>query len=667
MDSALRPRDIQARIRAGETPEAVAEAAQTTVDKIMTYAGPVLAEREHVAERAQRSSVRRAPGESAGGARTLGDAVAAHLRSGNVDPATVAWDAWRREDGRWSLTAPFESSERQRHRRVHLRRPGQLRRPRQRRRALAGRRGRRRRRAGTGDDLRAGPPAPAVRRTRGRAAARRRRHRAGFPGRAREPRCRGAGGGLPRRLAGLRRPRSARGGRRGGRRRTTRTPTINDRPPAGAEEARPRLGAELGRDHVRRRRPVIRAFLGAAQAAVTCKYAPVMSYFVTGATGFIGRHLVQELVDHREGDIFVLVRAGSMARIDALDQALGLGPGQPVVGDLAERRARRRPRVGGRARREDRPLLPPRRDLRHDRRRRHQRAAERRRHPPRPPAGRAAEGRLLPPGLVGRGRGRVPRPLRRDDVRRGPAPALAVPPHEVRVGEDRARPRRPCPWRVYRPAIVVGDSADRRDGQDRRALLLLPAPQAAARQPARVAAAGRRRPRRHQRGAGRLRRQGDGPPRPPARPRRRGVPPGQPGAAVHGRDDQRLLRRGGCAPLRHAGRPQRDQRRAARAGAATVPRVRARQRGWSRSAPVQALLDQTLGRLGIPAEVLAHTGFRPVFDSRITEKALAGLGDRGARPGDLRPHAVGLLGGEPRHVHRPRTRRTGPRSRASTS
>ena len=31
---------------------------------------------------------------------------------GNVDPATVAWDAWRREDGRWSLTAQFEASER---------------------------------------------------------------------------------------------------------------------------------------------------------------------------------------------------------------------------------------------------------------------------------------------------------------------------------------------------------------------------------------------------------------------------------------------------------------------------------------------------------------------------------------------------------------------------
>ena len=58
MESVLRPRDIQARIRAGETPEAVAAAAQTTVDKIMPYAAPVLAEREHVAQRAQRASIR---------------------------------------------------------------------------------------------------------------------------------------------------------------------------------------------------------------------------------------------------------------------------------------------------------------------------------------------------------------------------------------------------------------------------------------------------------------------------------------------------------------------------------------------------------------------------------------------------------------------------------
>jgi len=111
MDSALRPRDIQARIRAGETPEAVAQAAQTTVDRIMAFAAPVLAERAHVAQRAQASSVRRRSGES--GARTLGEAVAGHLRSANVDPDTaVEWDACRREDGKWTLTGVYTAGSR---------------------------------------------------------------------------------------------------------------------------------------------------------------------------------------------------------------------------------------------------------------------------------------------------------------------------------------------------------------------------------------------------------------------------------------------------------------------------------------------------------------------------------------------------------------------------
>lgn len=112
MESTLRPRDIQARIRAGETPEAVAEAAQTSVEKIMPFAAPVLAEREHVAQRAQRSSVRRGDAGAPGGARTLGEAVEAHLRGRNVAPDAVAWDAWRREDGRWTLTAEFATAAR---------------------------------------------------------------------------------------------------------------------------------------------------------------------------------------------------------------------------------------------------------------------------------------------------------------------------------------------------------------------------------------------------------------------------------------------------------------------------------------------------------------------------------------------------------------------------
>lgn len=111
MESALRPRDIQARIRAGESPEQVAEAARSTVEKIMPFAAPVLAEREHTAQRAQKASVRRRPGE-ASAVRTLGDAVAAHLRGFELEPDAiadaVAWDSYRRHDGRWKLIGAYD-------------------------------------------------------------------------------------------------------------------------------------------------------------------------------------------------------------------------------------------------------------------------------------------------------------------------------------------------------------------------------------------------------------------------------------------------------------------------------------------------------------------------------------------------------------------------------
>lgn len=107
MESALRPRDIQARIRAGESPDQVAAAAQTTVEAIMGFATPVLAEREHVARTAQKSSVRRRSSESSSAARTLGEAAAANLHDLGVAADEVSWDAWRREDGRWTLVADF--------------------------------------------------------------------------------------------------------------------------------------------------------------------------------------------------------------------------------------------------------------------------------------------------------------------------------------------------------------------------------------------------------------------------------------------------------------------------------------------------------------------------------------------------------------------------------
>ena len=63
-----------------------------------------------------------------------------------------------------------------------------------------------------------------------------------------------------------------------------------------------------------------------------------MTYFVTGATGFIGRHLVEKLLE-REGVIHVLVREGSKDKLERLNEEKWGGSERikPVVGDLGER------------------------------------------------------------------------------------------------------------------------------------------------------------------------------------------------------------------------------------------------------------------------------------------------------------------------------------------
>ncbi len=64
-----------------------------------------------------------------------------------------------------------------------------------------------------------------------------------------------------------------------------------------------------------------------------------MAYFVTGATGFIGRFLIAELLENREGTIYCLCRASSLDKLDALKERLGDEDRiVPVVGELAKAR-----------------------------------------------------------------------------------------------------------------------------------------------------------------------------------------------------------------------------------------------------------------------------------------------------------------------------------------
>jgi hypothetical protein len=98
----LRPREIQARIRSGQTAEDVAAASGLPIEHIRRFEGPVLTERAWVAQQAQATEVRRP-----GGDIELGDLVAERLHSEGVDAADIAWDAWRRDDGTWVVIATF--------------------------------------------------------------------------------------------------------------------------------------------------------------------------------------------------------------------------------------------------------------------------------------------------------------------------------------------------------------------------------------------------------------------------------------------------------------------------------------------------------------------------------------------------------------------------------
>lgn len=106
MESALRPRDIQARIRGGESLEAVAHAAGVPIAKIEPFAGPVIAEREHIAGLAQTNPVRRAGDAVAH--RSLRSVVSDRLLSRGVDIDDAEWDAWRNEDRRWTVRLSYE-------------------------------------------------------------------------------------------------------------------------------------------------------------------------------------------------------------------------------------------------------------------------------------------------------------------------------------------------------------------------------------------------------------------------------------------------------------------------------------------------------------------------------------------------------------------------------
>jgi hypothetical protein len=106
VDSTMRPREIQARIRAGASVDQLAEIAGMPVDRIERFAYPVLLERSRTAELARGAHPVRASGPDD---RKLGEVVEETFTLRGLDYADSDWDSWRGEDGKWIVALGWQA------------------------------------------------------------------------------------------------------------------------------------------------------------------------------------------------------------------------------------------------------------------------------------------------------------------------------------------------------------------------------------------------------------------------------------------------------------------------------------------------------------------------------------------------------------------------------
>lgn len=102
----LRPKEIQAKIRAGASVEQVAAAAGVDIARVERFAHPVLLERARAAELATAAHPVLADGPAV---LTLLETVTTALVARGLSPDATNWDAWRNEDGRWTVQMAWKA------------------------------------------------------------------------------------------------------------------------------------------------------------------------------------------------------------------------------------------------------------------------------------------------------------------------------------------------------------------------------------------------------------------------------------------------------------------------------------------------------------------------------------------------------------------------------
>lgn len=99
-------KDIQARLRSGESMDAISRTTDWPLEKIEKFAGPILQERAYIISQALKTPLHRDPSS-----QLLQEAMVAQLGSHGVDLEQVEWNTHRRNDGQWVIVLYYPSND----------------------------------------------------------------------------------------------------------------------------------------------------------------------------------------------------------------------------------------------------------------------------------------------------------------------------------------------------------------------------------------------------------------------------------------------------------------------------------------------------------------------------------------------------------------------------
>jgi hypothetical protein len=97
-------KEIQRRLRSGESMDAIARDGRISVEKVERFAGPILQERVYILDQAFSVVLRK---ESARDQETFFDVVISRLAPMGVDSDSLSWNSWRIDDGTWTIDLAY--------------------------------------------------------------------------------------------------------------------------------------------------------------------------------------------------------------------------------------------------------------------------------------------------------------------------------------------------------------------------------------------------------------------------------------------------------------------------------------------------------------------------------------------------------------------------------